>query len=120
MSLEVLKQISILRGDVTFRGKLRELNRQVSKCALMEVVLVSLVLVSMVQVVELNSTNLHVAQLGEGLVALLQLANIRLLSFMRFLMGSDIAPLGKSLVALAALEWPVTCVSSHVCLRTVS
>jgi hypothetical protein len=57
---------------------------------------------------------LHVSELREGLVAVIQLADERLESLVGLLMGPDIAALSKSSATLLARKGTLSSVTAHM------
>lgn len=96
--LEVLEELALVLGDLAGAGKVDEEAGEALEGLLVEVVLV----------------RLHVAELGEGLVAAVEDADIRLLAFVRLLVGANVAALSKELAADAAGEGLLASVAAHV------
>lgn len=64
-----------------------------------------------------RETYLHVSKLGEGLVAVVELADIGLESLVRLFVRTDVAALSKSLSADSAAEGLLASVAAHVSLE---
>lgn len=96
--LEVSKEVAVFVRDATHLDELDKHASEVLKRFLVEVVLVSF----------------HVAQLREGLVAIIKSANERLETLVGFFVGADIPSLGKGLAANTARVWFFASVATHV------
>lgn len=102
--LEVLEELALVLGDLACAGKVDEETGEALEGLLVKVVLV----------------RLHVAKLGEGLVAAVEDADVGLLALVRLLMGANVAALSKELTADAAGEGLLASVAAHVRLEVAA
>ena len=104
MLVEVLKKFLVLLGNITLSGEPGKHGNESLDGVLVEIVLM----------------RLHVSELGEGFIAVIELADKRLHTLVSLLVGADVATLSKGLPAETAGEGLLASVAAHVRLEVAS
>ncbi len=102
--VEVLKELLIFLGDITIGDTLGKQGNESLDGLLVEIVLVCL----------------HVAELGKGLVAVIELADKGLHALVSLFVGAHVATLSKGLSADTAAKGLLASVAAHVRLEVTS